>query len=140
MSCCVLSWYIMFLVVLCYITLCCVMLRAICADFLYVFRKSSRLHERKRWFLYMFRLTERFYEVSLSTFGPSTRSQEVDAFLKQFWCKIETHVEELSKQFQAIFQQRWRKFKATFEAMLKQFCSNSKTILKHCRSNFEALF
>ena len=43
-------------VMLCYIMLshamlCCVLLWAICADFLYVFRKFNRLHERKLWFL-----------------------------------------------------------------------------------------
>ena len=74
MSCHVMSCHVM----LCYILLYHVMLWAIRADFLYVFRKSSRLHERKLWFLYiLFRLTERFYEVSLSTFGPMV-------FLKNF--------------------------------------------------------
>ena len=51
-----------------------------------------------------FRLMERFYEVSLSTFGPSTWSQKVNAFLKLFGCEFETHVEALSKQFQTFFE------------------------------------
>ena len=46
-------------VMLCYlmlshVMLCCVMLWAICADFLYVFRKSSRLHERNFGLFYIF--------------------------------------------------------------------------------------
>ena len=60
MLCYVVLYYVMlYYVMLCYIMLshvmlCCVMLWATCADFLYVFRKSSRLHERKLWFLYIF--------------------------------------------------------------------------------------
>ena len=53
-SCYVMSWY----VTICYVMLrcvmsCCVMLWAVRADFLYVFRKSGRLHARKLWFLYI---------------------------------------------------------------------------------------
>ena len=53
MICYVVLYYVMlYYVMLRYIMLahamlCCVMIWVICADFLYVFRRSSRLHERK---------------------------------------------------------------------------------------------
>ena len=55
MLCCsmsrwLMSWYV---VLHCFMS-CCVMLCAIGADFLYVFRNSSRLHGKKRWFFYIF--------------------------------------------------------------------------------------
>ena len=137
-------------VMICYIMLshamlCCVMLWAICADFLYVFRKSSRLHERQLWVpSHTFRQTERFYEDSLSTFGPMVFLKNFEALLsilKQFWSHFEvtfTHVEASSKQCWSTFDAFLTKWNS-FEAVLKQVWGNFEAAVKQVWSNSEAV-
>ena len=84
-----------------------------------------------------FRLMEWFYEVSLSTFGPSTLSQRVNAFLKSFWCRFETHVEALSKQFQGNV---WRALWSNSGIILKLFRCHVWRNVKEFRSKLKAMF
>ena len=163
LSCCSMVWYVMLCRVvsgcimlyydascclrLCYVMLWCVMLVcvvlwAVRTDFLYVFRKSSRLHEKTLVPLHTFRLTERFYEVSLSTFVPSTLSQKVDAFwsiFKQVWCKFETHVEALSKQFQGnVWRALWSKSGIILKFFRCHAWRNVKELWSNIKANLEA--
>ena len=73
--------------------------------------------------VHTFRLTERFYEDSLSIFGPMVfflkNSEALWSILKQLWSHFDATFSTCFRKFEAMLKHLWSNFEAHFEARLK---------------------
>ena len=126
-SCCIMTWHVM----LHYVLSCCAVLCSVVlwygqsAQSFYMCLESlvGFVEENFGSFTY-FRLTERFYEVSLCTCGPTVFLKNIEAgwrILEQFWSNFDATVKHL--------------FEVMFEALLMYFWKDG-TVVKQCWSKF----